>query len=353
MKNRNKVICIALTVLALCFFAVFYLWNSGIEEEKAQIVEEKIAQHNKDMEAEKRAEEEREARREQIKAIIPGIACWGDDFTYGLGGIEKSYPSVLEEYMKNNGYLIAVENLGIYGEDSLTVLGRANAVPYIVKDEKKITGYIEQDTVNICSLTGKPVNPLLHENNPGVNPVTIGGVEGILYGGVASENIDKVAEYFFVPTNANAGMTISAGTPIVTQGKDYADYVSVLSIGNNGGYDNAEDLVAQQREFVRTRGKNKDKCIIIGLLYGDNTSNAEADRLMAEAFGDKFLNVRECICKEALKNTELSDEDKTAAEKGEIPPCFRYENRGLNDDAYEIIGKAVFDKLEELGYIIK
>ncbi len=353
MKNSNKVICIVITILAICFFVGFYVWNSNIEEEKNIAVEERIAQHNKDKAAEKLEAEKKEIHRQQVRTVIPGVACWGDDFTYGLGGIEKSFPSVLAEHMEDNDYLMPVVNLGIYGEDSLTVLGRANAIPFVVKDEKQITGNMEQNIINITSVNGEPVDPLLHENNPGVNPVTIDGIEGTLYGGIASEDIDKVAEYFFAPDNADVSATIYAGTPIVTQGQEYVDYVSVLSIGNNGGYDSIQTLVAQQQAFVETRGKNKDKCIIIGLLNGDNTSNADADRLMAQAFGNGFLNIRAYLCSEALQDTELSDEDKAAAERGEIPSCYRYENRGLNDVAYEKIGRAVFNKLEELGYIIK
>ncbi len=354
MRDRNKVICIIATILAIFLFAGFYVWNSGVEAEKTRAIEQKIAQYDEDKRTAEQKAAEIEKKREEITAVIPGVACWGDDFTYGLGGIEKSFPSVLARLMENGGYLMPVENLGIYDEDSLTVLGRANAIPFIVKDEKNIVGQLEKDNITISSLNGEPVDPLLHENNPGVNPVTIDGVEGTLYGGVGSENIEKVEEYFFEPTDEGTTMTISAGTPIVTKGEVYKDYVSVLSIGNNGGWnDDPAVLVEQQKRFVETRGKNKDKYIIIGLVDGDRASNADTDALMSSAFGSRFLNIREYICTEALKNTELSDEDKAAAEKGEIPECYRYKNRGLNDDAYELIGEAVFNKLEELGYIIK
>lgn len=354
MRSRNKVICIIAIILAIGGFIGFYTWNSKVEAEKAEIVEQKIAQHDKEKEAAERLAKETEIKRAEITAVIPGVACWGDDFTYGLGGIEKSFPSVLEDLMDKNGYLMPVENLGIYDEDSLTVLGRANAIPFIVKNEKYIVGKMDKDVINIVSQNGEPVNPLLHENNPAVNPVTIEGVEGTLYGGVGSESVEKVKEYFFEPKDPGVSMTISAGTPIITQGKDYKDYVSVLSIGNNGGWnDDPAVLVEQQKRFVETRGKNKDKYIIIGLVDGNNETNAQADSLMASAFGDRFINIREYICNAALDNNELSDEDKAAALNGEIPQCYRYENRGLNDDAYELMGEAVFNKLEELGYIIK
>ncbi len=354
MKSSSKAVCICVIISAIALFGAFYAYNSKEEARKEEVITERINDYNA-----KKAESEAEAarkekRKAEVTAVIPGIACWGDDSTYGLGGINNSYPSVLANLMEENNYLIPVENLGAYGENTITVLGRANAVPFVVKEEKEITGVMEQDDIVITSLNGEKVDPLLHEKNPAVNPVTINDVKGTLYGAVKSEDIENVAQFFFVPDEENTTMTIPAGTPIVTQGEDYKDYISILAIGDNGGWnDDPRTLVDQQLAFVNSRGKNKDKYIVIGLMKGDNTTNAAADKLMEETFGDRFLNIREYMCTEAVKDMDLSDEDKAAVKRGEIPPCFSYLNRGFNDNAYAIMGKLIFEKLESLGYIIK
>lgn len=354
MKNSSKALCICILITAIAVFGAFYAWSSREDARKEEIIAERINDYN-ERKAEDAAEaEQREKHRAEITAVIPGIACWGDDATYGLGGINNSYPSILKKLLEENDYLMPVENLGIYDEDTLTVLGRANAIPFVVKDEKTITEVMEEDDVNITSQGGEKVNPLLHEQNPAVNPVTINNVQGILYGAVSNEDLESVSQFFFVPDKFDGPITIPAGTPVVTQGEDYKDYISILAIGDNGGWNNdPQTLIDQQLAFIESRGKNKDKYIIIGLLEGDNTTNAEIDRLMSDTFGDKFLNVREYMCTEAVRDMKLDDEDKAAIEKGEIPPCFRYQDRGLNDNAYGIIGRLVFDKLEALDYIIK
>ncbi len=354
MKNSSKAVCICILISVIAIFGAFYAWNSKEEVRKEEVIAERINNYNQKKAEAATEAEKKEKRRAEVTADIPGIACWGDNATYGLGGINNSYPSVLARLMEENDYLMPVENLGIYDEDTLTVLGRANAIPFIVKDEAYITGDMENDSINISSLNGEKVEPLLHETNPAVNPVTIDDVQGTLYGAVSGEDINSVDQFFFVPDEEGRPMTIPAGTPIVTQGEAYKDYVSILAIGDNGGWNNdPQTLINQQLAFVNTRGKNKDKYIIIGLLEGNNDTNAAVDKLMSDTFGDRFLNIRTYLCTEAVKDMDLSDEDKAAIEKGEVPPCFRYHNRGLNDNTYGIIGRLVFDKLEELGYIVK
>ena len=68
------------------------------------------------------------------KQMIPGIVCWGDSLTYGSGGNGTSYPSVLEECLRNERMYIPVVNMGIGGENTVTIAGRAGAVPFRLKE---------------------------------------------------------------------------------------------------------------------------------------------------------------------------------------------------------------------------
>ena len=64
-----------------------------------------------------------------------GIACVGDSLTEGFGGGGVSYPAVLEEKIRElqkkmaDGNPFRVENLGVCGEDTFTILGRSGALP--------------------------------------------------------------------------------------------------------------------------------------------------------------------------------------------------------------------------------
>ena len=66
------------------------------------------------------------------KELIPGIVCYGDSLTYGSGGEGVSYPSVLEECLRKNRIYIPVVNMGIGGENTVTIAGRAGAIPFRV-----------------------------------------------------------------------------------------------------------------------------------------------------------------------------------------------------------------------------
>ena len=136
-----------------------------------------------------------------------GIACVGDSLTEGFGGGGVSYPAVLEEkireMLKKTGKAegreaaerktaekgmsglsadedsYRVENLGVCGEDTFTILGRSGALPFVLEEAVRIPAGRERIPVPLksplCSETC-----LLVYGNAGVNPVRIGGAEGRL-----------------------------------------------------------------------------------------------------------------------------------------------------------------------------
>ena len=95
-----------------------------------------------------------------------GIACVGDSLTEGFGGGGVSYPAVLEEkireMLKKTGKAegreaaerktaekglsglsadedsYRVENLGVCGEDTFTILGRSGALPFVLEEAVRI-----------------------------------------------------------------------------------------------------------------------------------------------------------------------------------------------------------------------
>ena len=69
-----------------------------------------------------------------IDEYLPGIVCWGDSLTAGVGGNGVTYPDVLSNLIKTNitgqyggGKLRDVEviNCGVGGESSVTIAGRS------------------------------------------------------------------------------------------------------------------------------------------------------------------------------------------------------------------------------------
>ena len=116
-----------------------------------------------------------------------GIACVGDSLTEGFGGGGVSYPAVLEEKIRElqkktaDGDSFRVENLGVCGEDTFTILGRSGALPFVLEEEVRIPAGRERIRIPLkCPLCSETC--LLVYGNAGVNPVRIGGAEGRLQG---------------------------------------------------------------------------------------------------------------------------------------------------------------------------
>lgn len=356
MSRTNK-IYIIIILIVLVLFGIFRYYESQKDKIDKAELEALTQQYNQEAKQIAEEEAEKEAHYAKIREDIPGIICWGDDMTYGKGGINKSYPYVLENLLNDNDYEIPVYNNGVSGEDSLTVLGREGAIPYQV-EEFTIDNARELIEVKVTSsYGGEKVNPLLKKRNPGINPCKINGVEGILYGYVKPAKLDKVDTFFFARNNTGEKVEVEEGTHIETLGTKYRDYVNILAVGDNGGYDDNDDLLEQYKMFVKylEGSKNGNNYLVLGRIKGDKDSNEEFESMMEDEFGKHYLNVRNYLCTEAMNDLKLTaaEEDKKAMENGEIPPSLMFDENNLNDRAYEAIGSLVYKRLVENNFVRK
>lgn len=357
MKKRGNVICIILVVIILIIFGVFKYYNDAENRESEAKFDIMRQQYAAEIKAEEQEKAEKEAHYQAIREDIPGIVCWGDDIVYGKGGIEKSFPFVLENLLEENEYQLPVYNMGVSGEDTLTVLGRQGAIPYIV-DEFTIedNGDITEISVS-SSYRGEEVNPLLRKKNPGINPCSINGIEGTLYGFVLPAKLDKVHSFFFARSESGEKIDIPKGTEIVTSGNDYKDYVNILAIGENGGWNNNASLVDQNQRFVDflAGSKNENSYLILGMTKGNADENEEIEAMMNKQFGEHYINIREYLSTNAMNDLGLepTENDKEMMAEGRVPESLMFDENNLNDDAYEAIGRVVYNKLVEYNYIKK
>lgn len=358
MGRKANIICIILTIIIAIGFG-YYKHYSDIKNAEA---ESQLAEIRKQYEAEKEAEAnelaEKEARFENIREDIPGIVCWGDDMTYGRGGVETSYPHILEDLLTENGYSIPVYNFGISGEDSLTVFGRMGAIPFVVDEFKLDENATLYEVKVTSSYNNKEVNPLMQKRNPGVNPSSIMGIDGTLYGWVEPADLSKLGAFFFGRTYTGDAVVVPKGTEIVTNGTTYKDYIHIVAVGENGGWDeNIYNLVEQHRLFVEylEGSKNADSYIILGMIKGNADENHETELLMSENFGEHYVNLREYLAGDAMNDLGLvpTDRDREMMAEGIVPESLMADENNLNDDGYKAVGQLVYDRLTELGYVRK
>lgn len=353
MDSNKNYIYIAITAILIIIFIVFYfvfdnnkIWE---KDEFNQMTDE----YYEKMEREKAENINRESRANEILSETPGIACWGDGLTYGTFGEGVSYPSVLEEIMKKENYPYSVDNMGVYGEDSRTVLGRTGALPFVIGEDFTIDGNSELIKIDIKSEDGNVVYPCIQDYNPGFNPCIVDGVKCKIYGETSPVSLTEASAYYLNrQDNSTRNVEVSAGTEIMTSGSlDYDNYINILWIGDGGGYSTDTELIEQSERFADKFGET-DKYLIIGRMEGTDEENYTYDREMEKKFGDHYLNVREILSSEKIAGVEYSERDKESMEEGSVPNCLK-KDEYLKDIGYEAVAELVFERLKELNIVNK
>ncbi len=349
-KNKN-IIYIAITgILIIVVIVMFFIFDKDKTWQMEQF-DDRVEEYNNRVAQRKLDAEEQNARNEEILAQTPGIACWGDGFTYGTYGEGTSYPSVLRELIEENDYPYDVVNLGVYGEDSRTVLGRQGSIPFLISEDFAIDT-MDLIKISIESEDGSEVNPCIQDYNPGFNPCTVAGVNCTIYGETTAEDITKANGYYLSRQDSSTKtVDVKAGTVVVTSGStEYTKYINILQAGDGGGYSTDSELVEQEKKFAASI--DGGKYVIIGRLGGTTVSNQAYDSQMENAFGSKYINAREILCADEVDGVEYTQADRQQMTEGLIPDCLK-SNGYLNEKGYEALGKAVFERLEEIGLVEK
>lgn len=285
---------------------------------------------------------------ERIKESLPSITCWGDSLTYGAGGHGTTYPKVLA---KLTG--LKVYNMGVGGENTITIACRQGARRMMVNN---ITIPATTDKVQVGSYNdfydndGNVIAPLL-QGDSGINTCSIKGVTGVLSIERDGED-DSTVKYYFKRNKSGEGVVISEPTPIITEASiSRRDDITIIFIGQNGGYKNIDDLVVQQRKMIEYAGH--DRFIILGLTTSSADHRRELEERMINEYGDKYINLREYLSTEGINEAGLkaTDVDLDMMNRGIVPNSLLYDEVHGNKYFYKLIGKQVYKKIIELNYL--
>lgn len=284
-----------------------------------------------------------------VESFPKGIACWGDDLTAGAGSTDVDYPSILKRSLIENIYLDDtsklcpnVENFGISGESSITVLGRSGAIPYMNTNTLNVPKDTTPIQINLLSTRFDYVQPLLKDAS-GLEYITISGIKGYL--------TQEDGTYYFTRAEAGENVIIPAGTEIVPSGyEDTQGYMPIISIGMNGGYYSNHDLILQCELAIKTA--ESDKFLVLGLTTGTYESQSELEKDMQTKFGDNFINLREYLSTQALNDAQIepTQKDLDAMKVGSVPPSLLSDSVHLNSTGYELVGKYIYSRMVELNY---
>ena len=331
---------------------------------------------------------------EHISSILPGIVCWGDSLTAGVGhsyvtiaheyGIDLealgstalggSYVDVLRNLIKGKVAAgIDVTNCGVSGETSAVIAARAMTESYYLYIGKDVTvGSGESVVIDIQQYSPEGRLGILRQGEGNsVNVVTIIGkdsqgrdveVKGTISvklrdGATGSIDYCDYSDLVYTFTRKDSGetATLPVGAKIVTYGSyAYDGDWCVIFIGQNGGYTSVSELIAQQQEIL-------DACecdsnyIIIGLSSGNAAERAEMEAAMTDHWGSHYFSARAALSSEnAYKEAGFSDSvieaNRASINAGKASDLFLYDGLHMNSVGYALLGNSVFARMVELGY---
>ena len=385
---RNIILAILSLAVIFCLFkAILYAREKTAEEDA--VLQSAYLQQQQQQTAERKEKigQVDQVYQEHLNTLdkyLPGIVCWGDILTSGSSG-NVSYPDVLKAYIDaticdiydlsysldaNVGLSrvewdkykidIPVVNMGGGHENTYTIMGRAGVIPFVVSEDFTIPAGTDKVELKLASQGGQDVNPLVG-GTAGVNNVFINGIEGVLSVEAEAGKYSSYSYYYFNRLEPGKATGVPAGTPIVTDATDkYKDYIHIIFIGTYGGYSSPSELVEQVRMMLARQTKNTDRFLVIGICssegnwyYNSNYFNI-MDSAMIQAFGDRYVNLRKYLCSDALADAGFpeSHEDNLQMQAGVIPSVFK-SNAGdteLTAEAYKLLGRLVYDRMDKLGY---
>lgn len=167
-----------LVVAIILFIICIWLYYLKEQDRKAQL--EDALPSNQQMVEEKERIDKLFSAIEEAMESVPGIVCWGDSLTAGAGGDGTTYPAVLQELIQKNildtvdfsqvvnpkynnvlaqeSYTvqsIEVVNMGVGGENTITIMGRNGALPFVVKEAFVIPPSKEPTEITLLSQNGQ------------------------------------------------------------------------------------------------------------------------------------------------------------------------------------------------------
>lgn len=292
-----------------------------------------------------------------ILYYVPGIVCWGDSLTAGADSDYPPYPAMLKEkindkYSKitDTNVSIVVQNMGVGGENAANIVGRSGNIPFT------LTAFtMPQDTVPI-EVSFEQIHDFdtrfgwYTGGLAGVNPCTVLGIEGKIG---LEEQIDGTYKYYFTRSEVGQSVDVPKGTELVTYATDkWTDFITIVFIGANGGYRDIEDLIYLQHAIIDNMDEENDRYLVITTTGENIETHKEEEEACRLEYGDKYLNLREYLCSEAIYDVGLipTEQDLEDISNGVVPTSLRKDKIHYNEYGTRAVANKVYEKLNELGY---
>ena len=274
-----------------------------------------------------------------FNGYLPRIVCWGDSLTVSIDG-KSAFPDVLRSLSG-----CEVINYGVEAESTSMIAMREGGLRVNVK-----ATVIPADTNLIPVFLRTENNGHVHfldHGDGGVNPCSIGGIEG---------ELQKLnGSYYFKRMTKGERIAIEEGTRFETFGMKDAKEGDVLVIfaGTNDLPDSKSvgNIITLEKQMLEAA--HCDKYIIVGLTYAGGIPEIdEVNRALEKEFGDHFVDIRRYMLTYGLEDAGIkpTSADKADIAIGEIPGSLRRDYVHGNSIYHKLLGEQVYRRMVYLGY---
>lgn len=284
------------------------------------------------------------------------IMCWGDSLTAQGGWTDK-----LQELSG-----IRVYNGGVGGEDVKTIMARQGGDVMVVNNIT-IPATIAPVTIARKSVEGGVPTEMGNSITPALSSaidVVISGILGTLSWN-GNSSTDTNGEWVFTRTTSGDELVIDRPTAMRTRLDmcyNNSTNVMIIFMGQNGGYTNDSELINMHKLMIEHfKGK---EYVVLGLASGTATSRADYEAAMTEAFGRRFISLRQYLAHPIYENGEivscygLADQGLTPTtddlEKiaiGRVPAQCLTDGTHFTTGTRTVIGNMLYKKMCELNIL--
>lgn len=212
----------------------------------------------------------------------PTVYCWGDSLTEGVGGWLPTQEGIQNAIVCAYPDMVAQRfpcvNLGCRGETIQTIMARQGADPMMVggftipadASEDVIVGYLRgnyysEDRLGIETKSGDLAQPLA-ENEAGINPCVLAGVEGELFRDMVKDESGRYA-YRFRRLQSGEAVQVPEKSMIETNAmRRYRNGVAVIWMGANGSVSSHGAYIEKIKQMV-AYGNYSNYLVIVAREY--------------------------------------------------------------------------------------
>ena len=286
-----------------------------------------------------------------INLKIKRIACWGDSLT------AQGFPTILQGILGSNEY--GVLNLGVGGENSLTIAARQGGIPMFLKNKIEIPGTTETviigDKSNSFQTThgnATIITPLLQGGNLSINNCIINDIECVIRWSGNSWN-DPNGRYTLTRTEVGVARTTTENSIVYTGAmkKHRNFHANIFFVGQNGGWTSYEDLTSQIKKMVDFSASSN--YLVIGIHTSSKANRSDLEKLMVKEFGARYINLREYLATYGLEDAGLTptETDITAMSAGICPPQLLSDGVHFTYAGSTLLAKLIYRRSLALGIV--